>query len=116
MDISTSLLAIFQNVEDLPPEVVEELPPDIVQKLRDGVIDTIPEDVVNSLSESAKDTLIDQFPEFVPDGVIEAVASNPMLAVVLALAGLLAVAGFFWGITRAAMKAVVIFGLVAVVA
>ena len=110
------LRAVSQDVEDLPPEVVEELPPDVVQNLRDGVIDKIPEDIVDSLSDSARDTLIDQFPEFVPDGFVEAVASNPLLAVVLALAGVAAGAGFFWGISKAAIKAVVFFGIVAVIA
>jgi len=107
---------LFQDVEDLPTEVVEELPSDVVQGLRDGAIDKIPEDVVDSLSESARDTLLDQFPEFVPDGLVEAVAANPLLAVILAIAGVAAVAGFFWAITKAAMKAVVFFGVVAVVA
>ncbi len=107
---------LFQDVDDLPPEVVEELPSDVLENLRDGVIDKIPEDVVDSLSDSARDALIDQFPEFVPESVIDAVTSNPLLAVVLAIAGVAAVAGLFWGITKAAMKAVVFFGIVAVVA
>ncbi|MDJ0960355.1 MAG: hypothetical protein QNJ88_06835 [Acidimicrobiia bacterium] len=107
---------LLQEVEDLPPEVVDELPSDVVQDLKDGVIEKIPEDVLDSLSESARDTLVDQFPDFVPEGFIEAVASNPTLAVVLAIIGVLAVAGFVWGITKAAMKAVVFFALAAVVA
>jgi len=107
---------MFQEVEDLPPEVVEELPSDVLRDLKDGVIEKIPEDVLDSLSDSARDTLVDQFPDFVPEGFVEAVASNPGLAVVLAIIGVLAVAGFVWGITKAAMKAVVFFALAAVVA
>ena len=107
---------LFQDVEDLPPEVVEELPSDVLQNLRDGVIDKIPEDVVDSLSDSARETLVDQFPDFVPESVIDAVASNPGLAVVLAIIGVLAVAGFAWGITKAATKAMIFFAIAAVVA
>ncbi len=107
---------VFQEVEDLPPEVVEELPSDVVQDLQDGVIEQIPEDVIDSLSESARDTLVEQFPDFVPEGFVEAVASNPGLAAALAIIGVLAVAGFVWGITKAAMKAVVFCAIAAAVA
>ena len=110
------LLTLFQTVEELPDEVVEELPPTVLQQLRDGIIDKIPEDVVNDLSDSARDALIERVPEFVPDSVLAAVGDNPLLAIVLAIAGVIAVGGFLWGVSKSAIKAVLFFGVIAAIA
>jgi hypothetical protein len=109
-------VALFQDVDEIPDEVVEELPPSVVQQLRDGTIDEIPENVIDDLSDSARDALIEQVPDFVPDSVLSAVGDNPFLAVVLALAGLAAIGGFLWGVSKSAMKAAGFFALVAALA
>lgn len=112
MSLFTAAVRGFQeNVDELPPEVVDELPDDVIRQLRDGVIDQIPEDVVDGLSDSARDLLIDQAPDFVPASVLDAVSNNPLLAVALALIGVVAVVGFFWGVTKSAFKAMLFFGV-----
>lgn len=116
MNIRHALQFLFQSVDEIPEEALEELPDSVIQQLRDGTIDTIPEDVIDNLSDSAKDALIEQVPDFVPDSVLSAVGDNPLLAVVLALAGLVAIGGFFWGVSKSAMKAAVFFAVVAALA
>ncbi len=109
MSMAVRIVAWFQSsVEELPPEVVEELPEDVLQQLRDGVIDKIPEDVVERLPESVRDR--------VPDGLVDFASTNTGFAVVLAIIGVLAVAGFVWGIAKSAFKAAIFFALAAAVA
>jgi hypothetical protein len=110
------LQSLLQSVDEIPEEAVEELPESVIQQLRDGTIDEIPADVIDGLSDSAKDALIEQVPDFVPDSVLSTVGDNLLLAVVLALAGLIAIGGFLWGVSKSAIKAAVFFGLVAAVA
>ncbi len=109
MSISTQVRSWFQGgVEDLPPDVIDQLPDDVVQKLRDGVIDKIPEDVVDRLPESIQDRI--------PEGLVDFASSNTGLAIALAVIGVIAVLGFVWGVQKAALKAVVFFGVVGAVA
>ncbi len=109
MSMAVRIVAWFQSsVEELPPEVVEELPDDVLQQLRDGVIDKIPEDVVTQLPESVQDRI--------PDGLVDFASTNTGLAVVLAILGVLAVAGFVWGIAKSAFKAAAFFAVAGAVA
>jgi hypothetical protein len=115
MSLFTYLYARFQQVEEIPDEVLEELPDDVVQRLRDGIIDRVPEDVYEDLSQRAKDAMLDRVPDFVPESVIDAVSNNPGLAAVLAIVGVLAVIGFMYGVAKSAFKAIVFFGVLAAV-
>lgn len=90
--------------EKIPEEVLERLPDDIRQKLEDGVIDKIPQDVIDRLPEGLRDS--------VPPGLIEAASSNPLFAVI----GALALLGFIYGVFKSAIKAAVFFGALAAIA
>ncbi|GBE24344.1 MAG TPA: hypothetical protein ENG98_00505 [Actinobacteria bacterium] len=94
---------LFQvNIEDLPPEVVDNLSDDVIQQLRDGVIDQIPEDAFDLLPGRVQD--------LVPDGLVE---SNPKFALILAVIGVLAVAGLVFSIVKSTIKIAVFSGIVA---
>lgn len=100
-----SLIVRFQSaVDKIPEEVLDRLPDDVRQKLEDGVIDKIPEEVVERLPENLQDKI--------PPGLIEAASANP----VFALIGVLALAGFAYGVFKSAMKAAVFFGALAALA
>ena len=96
--MNTSQYLPFAQVEigDLPPEVVEELPPGVVDQIKDGLLDKIPEDVVSELPASIQDKI--------PEGLLEAASSNPALARVLLVIGVLAVLGFVFGVVKSAVK------------
>ena len=103
--LTSVIPAFFQTpLEELPPDVVEELPPDIIQQLKDGIIDRIPEDVVDRLPDSVADKI--------PSGMIEFASSNPGMAVVLAIIGVVAIIGFIYGVMKSAVK-VMVFSAVA---
>lgn len=105
MNTAIRLVAWYQSsVEELPPDVIDELPDDVISDLRDGLIDKIPEDVVDRLPEGVRDQ--------VPDSLVEFASANTGFTVVLAVVGLLAIAGFVWGIARSAVKAVLFFAVV----
>ena len=109
MSIAIRVVSWLQSaVEEIPQDVADELPDDILQQLRDGVIDKIPEDVVERLPDSVQDRI--------PEGLVDLASSNGAFTAILAVAGVLAVVGFVWGIAKSAMKAVLFFGLVAAVA
>lgn len=91
-------------VDSIPEEVLERLPEDIRQQLEDGVIDKIPQDVLDKLPEGLRDS--------VPPGLIEAATSNPLFAVI----GVLALAGFVYGVVKSAVKAAAFFGILAALA
>lgn len=95
-------------LDQLPPEVVEGLPPDVVQQLEDGTLDKIPEDVVENLPSD----LVDK----VPDGLIEFAAANPTLTAILAIIGILAAVGFFYGIVKSAIKVALFSGVLSAIA
>lgn len=99
------LFVYFQSVVDsIPDEVLERLPDDVRQQLEDGVIDKIPEDIVDKLPEGLRDS--------VPPGLIEAASSNPLFALI----GVLALAGFAYGVAKSAIKAAVFFAAIAALA
>lgn len=97
-----SLIVRFQSaVDKIPEEVLERLPADVRQQLEDGEIDKIPQDIVDRLPEGLQDSI--------PPGLIEAASANPMFAVI----GVLALAGFAYGVFKSAIKAAVFFGALA---
>jgi hypothetical protein len=107
---ATRLSILFQTenpLDRLPQEVIDRLPDDIVRQLRDGVIDQIPEDVVDRLPDSVADRI--------PSGLIDFASSNPTMAVILAVIGVLAILGFIYGVMKSAVK-VMLFSIVAGVA
>ena len=109
MNVAIRLMAWYQSsIEELPPDVVEELPDDVLSDLRDGLIDKIPEDVVDRLPEGVRDQ--------VPDSLVDFASANTGFAAFLAIVGVLAVAGFVWGIAKSAIKAALFFGVVAAAA
>lgn len=102
------MLALFirfqSTVDRIPEEVLERLPEDIRQQLEDGVIDKIPADIVDNLPEGLRDS--------VPPGLIDAATANPLFAVI----GVLALAGFAYGVFKSAIKSAVFFGALAAIA
>jgi len=102
--------AAAQDVIDrIPPEVLAELEarePDIVAGLRDGSLDEIPQSVVDRLPGALSDR--------VPSDLI-AGTSGTFLAILL-IVGVIAAAGFFYGMVKAAIKAALFFGVVAAIA
>lgn len=95
------------SVDDLPPEVIDALPSDIRQEILDGVRDQIPEEIVEDLRPDIADQI--------PDSLVGAASSNPGLAVVIVLIGLLAVAGAVWGAVKGFLKVAIGLGIVAAV-
>lgn len=108
MDTLSFAQTAADNTEGIPEDVLERLPADIVQKLKDGIIDRIPEDIV--------DALPDQVADRIPANLIDFASSNPTLAVILAIIGVLAVIGFVYGVMKSAMKVVVFSGVAAALA
>ncbi|MFQ5554824.1 MAG: hypothetical protein ACE5GC_05570 [Acidimicrobiia bacterium] len=109
MSIAIRLVSWVQSLtEEIPPDVAEQLPDDVLQQLRDGVIDKIPEDVVDRLPDAVQDRI--------PEGLLDLASSNNTFTIVLAIAGVLAVVGFVWGIAKSAIKAALFFALAAAVA
>lgn len=84
------------DLEDVPPEVLDELPPSVLRKLQDGLLDQIPQDVVESLPSAVQDKI--------PEGLLEAASSNPTMTMVLLGIGVIAVAGFVFGVVKSAVK------------
>lgn len=96
-------------LDQLPAEVLAELEarePGVVSDLRDGSITEIPEGVVDALPSQIADRI--------PADLI-AGSSGTFLAILIVV-GLIAVAGFFYGMVKSAIKAAMFFGIVAVVA
>ena len=100
-----SLLIRLQSaVDKIPQEVLDRLPDDLRDKLESGEIDKIPQDIIDNLPEGLRDS--------VPPGLIDAATSNPLFAVI----GVLALAGFAYGVFKSAMKSAIFFGLLAALA
>lgn len=96
-------------VDQIPAEVLAELEarePDVVRGLRDGSITEIPGSVVDALPTGLADRI--------PSDLI-AGTSGTFIAI-LAIVGLVALAGFFYGMVKSAIKAAMFFLVVAVVA
>jgi predicted phage tail protein len=92
------------TVDKIPEEVLERLPEDVRRQLEDGVIDKIPEDIIDKLPEGLRDSI--------PPGLIDAATANPLFAVI----GVLALAGFGYGVAKSAVKAAVFFAALAAIA
>ncbi|MBT8215959.1 MAG: hypothetical protein HKN74_11935 [Acidimicrobiia bacterium] len=95
----------FDLVDDLPPEVVDDLPPSVIDQIRNEGLEKLPETVVDRLP----DTVVDR----IPSEFIEGASANPALVAILVVVGLIAVAGFVYGIAKSAFKAAFFFGVVA---
>lgn len=96
-------------LDQIPPEVLAELEsrePDVVRGLRDGSITEIPGSVVDALPSQLADR--------VPADLI-AGTSGTFLAILIVV-GLIALAGFFYGMVKSAIKAALFFAVVAAVA
>lgn len=106
----TQELAQETNPLDLiPPAVLSELSerePQLVDDLTNGSLTEIPDSVVDRLPTD----LVNQIPTELLGGV------DPVFLAIIAGVALLALAGFFYGVMKAAIKAAVFFGLVAAVA
>jgi hypothetical protein len=108
MSIAQLALLAQIKIEDLPPEVVDKLPPAVIDQIKNGLLDKIPDDVVSQLPASVRDKI--------PSGLLEAASSNPTFQKVLLAIGILAVLGFVIGLLRSAVKWMLIFAILAVVA
>ncbi len=92
-------------VDDLPPEVVEDLPPSIIDQIREEGLETLPDSIVDQLP----DTLVDR----IPSEFLDVASSNSALAAILVIVGILAIAGFLYGVAKSAFKAALFFGIIA---
>lgn len=90
-------------VDELPPDVVEDLDPSVLEELRG--LDQIPDRLKDRIPEDVLDRI--------PAGLVDFTSGNPTLAIILAIVGVLAVAGFAWGVAKSAFKAAMFFGVVA---
>lgn len=94
------------DIEALPQELRDRFP-DEVEKLRTGATDKISEEVINALPTD----VVDRIPEsLLASGV------STTFVVILAVIAAIALAGFVWGVIRAAMKAALFFLLLAIIA
>jgi len=94
------------ELESLPAELRERYP-DVVNDLRTGLIDEVPGAVLDQLPPS----VVDRIPEsLLASGV------NMTFVVIVGVIGALALAGFMYGVTKAAVKAAVFFLVVAAIA
>lgn len=102
-----SALQISQtDLESLPAELRERYP-DVVNDLREGLIEEVP------------DAVLDQLPASVVDRIPESLLSsgvNMTFVIIVGVIGALALAGFLYGVTKAAIKAAVFFLVVAAIA
>ena len=94
---------LFDVVDELPPDVVEELDPTVLDQLEG--LDQIPD----SLKDQIPDSVLDRIS---PD-LLDFASRNPTLTAILLIVGVIAVAGFFWGVAKSAFKAAFFFGIVA---
>ena len=94
------------NIDDLPAELRERFP-EIVDDLRNGVIDEVPDRVLDQLPES----VVDRIPES-----LLASSVNTTFVIILAAIAVIALAGFGYGITKAAVKAAMFFLVVGAIA
>ncbi len=93
----------FDVLDDLPPDVVEDLPQSVIDQLEG--LDQIPD----SLKDQIPDAVLDR----IPSEFLDFASSNPLLTTILAIVGVVAVMGFFWGVSKSAFKAAFFFGVVA---
>jgi len=96
---------LFDLIDDLPPDVVEDLDQSIIDQIRSEGLEALPDDIVDRLPDSVVDRIPSEF--------LDVASSNPALTAVLVIVGIIAVAGFFYGVVKSAFKASLFFGLVA---
>jgi len=110
VDIYSRVVQILQieptDLEALPEELKEQFP-EIVDDLREGVINEVPERVLEQLPP----TVIDRIPESLLASNV-----NMTFVIILGIIGVIAAAGFFYGMAKAAMKAAMFFLVVSAVA
>lgn len=92
-------------IDELPEDVVERLTPEEIQRIRDEGLDELPNEIVERLPDSVVDRIS-------PD-LIESASRNLPFTLTLIAIGLVALAGFVWGVSKSAFKAAAFFGLVA---
>lgn len=92
-------------------DVVDDLPPDVVEDLDQSVIDQL--EGLDQIPDSLKDQIPDSVLDRIPDEFLDFASGNPALTAVLAVVGVIAVLGFFWGVTKSAFKAAFFFAVVA---
>ena len=95
----------YDLIDELPPDVVEELPTSIVDQIRDEGLDALPDEIIDRLPDSVVDRI--------PSEYLDVASNNPALTAILLIVGIVAVAGFFYGVAKSAFKAALFFGLVA---
>lgn len=103
--MNTPLNALPDLVDELPPDVVEDLPPSIIDQIREEGLETLPDSIVEQLPDSVVDRI--------PPEYLSAAGDNPVLTAILVIVGILAIAGFFYGVVKSAFKAAFFFGVVA---
>lgn len=94
------------DIEQLPAELRERFP-DVVEDLRNGVIEEVPDAVLDQLPTSVVDRI--------PEGLL-ASQINMTFVILLGVIAAVAVLGFLWGVSKAAMKAAAFFLVVAAIA
>jgi len=93
-------------IDDLPPELRERFP-QVVEDLRNGAIEEVPDRVLDQLPPSVVDRI--------PEGLLASDINTTFVFILVAIAAF-ALLGFFWGVTRAAIKAVLFFLVVGAIA
>lgn len=107
------------NPEDLDDSVVAELRErgnQEVQDWLDGKREDLPESAVELLPDNVVEMLPERLLESLDIDLVTTASDNPALTVILIVAGILGVLGFFYGVAKSAFKAAAFFGLVAVIA
>lgn len=95
----------FDLIDDLPPDVVKDLPQPIIDQIRTEGLDALPDDIIDRLPDSVVDRIPSEF--------LDVAGSNPVFTAVLVIVGIVAVAGFLYGVAKSAFKASLFFGLIA---
>jgi len=87
------------DIESLPDEIREQFP-EVVDQLREGGIDEVPDRVLNALPPN----VVDRIPES-----LLASSVNTTFVIILAAIAAVCLLGFFYGLTKAAIKAAMFF-------
>lgn len=106
MQQAVAFQADTQIIEQLPAELRDRFP-DVVNDLRSGAIEEVPEAVLNQLPTN----VVDRIPESLLGSDV-----NMTFVIVLVAIAVLCLAGFLWGVSKAAIKAALFFAVAAAVA
>tara|TARA_B100001250_G_scaffold354290_1_gene328080 strand:- start:217 stop:546 length:330 start_codon:yes stop_codon:yes gene_type:complete len=96
------------KLTDLDSDILDILPLEIRDKISAGEIDKLPDNVIDAIPNSISSQI--------PPSLIEAANANPMLTLILVIAGTLGVIGFVYGVMKSGMKSAFFFGAIAVAA